>query len=195
MIDIQDGFLDYTLWGSTRSNSSFETNAETLLTEYRSLLVKSDPTKHRVINVAHASLIPNSPLHPTALGFAFQAFAKPHEGELVITKHVNSAFIGTTLEQILRSHFGNTGGKLYIAGLTTDHCVSTTTRMAGNLKVVGQGGEVVFVEDATACFKKDEKSPFEADVVHGVHVESLREFATIARTGDLVKQWTGWVHA
>lgn len=72
----------------------------------------------------------------------------------MITKSVNSAFIGTDLEEMIRRHFGKQGGKVYLAGLTTDHCVSTTTRMAGNLGVAdgsdGERGEVVFVEDATA---------------------------------------------
>jgi len=141
-----------------------------------------------LINVAHASRNPNAPLHPSAPGFAFQEFAKPQPGEIVITKDVNSAFIGTNLEAILREHLGESG-KLYLAGLTTDHCVSTTTRMAGNLGVAGVNGQVIFVEDATATFKKDVDSPYDAETVHGVNVESLREFAIISKTVDIVGDW------
>ena len=34
---------------------------------------------------------------------------------------------------------------------------------------------------------------FDAEVVHRVNTESLREFATIGKTGDVVKEWEGWV--
>ena len=55
---------------------------------------------------------------------------KPMNNEPVIKKNVNSAFIGTSLqEQIDKAGVTH----LVIVGLTKDHCVSTTTRMAGNL--------------------------------------------------------------
>lgn len=65
--------------------------------------------------------------------------------------------------------------------------------MASNFKIVGKDGEVVFVEDATAAWKKDGKSSFDAETVHGVHTESLREFATIGKTGDVMEEWKGWI--
>jgi hypothetical protein len=68
--------------------------------------------------------------------------------------------------------------------------------MAGNLGVCnvsgGEKGEVVLVEDATAAWQKSEDG-FEAEVVHKVHVESLREFATIEKTGYVVVLWEGWM--
>lgn len=109
---------------------------------------------------------------------------------------MNSAFIGTDLEKVLREHFNGEPGKLYLVGLTTDHCVSTTTRMAGNLGVCdaagGEKGEVVFVEDATAAWKKREDG-FDAELVHKVHTESLEEFATIEETTNVVGLWERWI--
>ena len=60
-------------------------------------------------------------------------------------KNVNSAFIGTGLENFHLKKQNYTS--LVIVGLTTPHCVSTTTRMAGNL-----GFQSFVVSDATAAF-------------------------------------------
>ena len=49
---------------------------------------------------------------------------------MILTKNVNSAFIGTGLDGILKSFNINT---LVIVGMTTNHCISTTVRMSGNL--------------------------------------------------------------
>jgi hypothetical protein len=68
--------------------------------------------------------------------------------------------------------------------------------MAANLKVCDvpreEKGEVVFVEDATAAWKKIEEG-FDAELVHQVNVESLREFATIETTANVVGLWNGWI--
>lgn len=168
-----------------------------LLPVYRELIAStSSPTQashHKIIHVQHASTSTTSPLHPSKPGFEFQSIVKPLHDELVITKNVNSAFIGTDLEKVLRSHFDGQPGTLWVVGLTTDHCVSTTVRMAGNLGVCdgldGHKGEVVLVEDATACWKKVGDLPFDAETIHAVHVDSLREFASIAKTAEVVKIW------
>lgn len=205
LIDIQDGFLNTPHWGSSRSNPSFEDNTSSLLVAYRSLIASTKSSlvggsPHKVIHVAHASLLPNSPLHPATPGFAFQPFVTPEDGELVMKKRVNSAFIGTDLEAVLRSHFCDSKGTLYIVGLSTDHCVSTTTRMAANLWVCdarnedggrGEEGEVVLIEDATAAWKKDDDG-FEAELVHKVHAESLKEFATVKKTEQVLGLWKTW---
>ncbi|KAH7346510.1 putative isochorismatase family hydrolase [Rhexocercosporidium sp. MPI-PUGE-AT-0058] len=202
LIDVQQGLTHPTHWGPSRSNPLFERNAQSLLTSYRKLLAStsssSSSTRHKIIHVQHSSLSSTSPLHPSSPGFAFQIFAKPINSELVIVKTVNSSFIGTNLESVLREHFAGEPGKLYLAGLTTDHCVSTTTRMAGNLKVAdgegGEEGEVVFVEDATAAWRKGTGDEwFDAEIVHRVNAESLQEFATIAKAEEVVREWESWL--
>ncbi|KFZ24816.1 hypothetical protein V502_00708 [Pseudogymnoascus sp. VKM F-4520 (FW-2644)] len=207
LIDIQNGFVNETLWGLSRSNPSFEKNAALILDTYRSLISSTGSatsSPHKIIHIAHASLFDDSPLHPKSPGYSFQSFAAPKPDELVISKGVNSAFIGTNLEEVLRSHFQNGNGKLFIIGLSTDHCVSTTTRMAGNLWVAdarnekgerGEHGEVILVQDATAAWKKTEDG-FDAELVHKVHVESLREFASILNTENtenVVGLWKSWL--
>jgi nicotinamidase-related amidase len=112
----------------------------------------------------------------------FKPEALPHEGEPIFQKHVNSAFIGTELESTLRR---NNVTDLVIVGLTTDHCVSTTTRMAGNL-----GFNVQVVADATATFERTsyDGKHYSAQDLHESALASLHgEFATIVQTQDLIR--------
>ncbi len=59
---------------------------------------------------------------------------------------MNSAFIGTDLEARLRRDGIET---VVLTGLCTDHCVSTTTRMAANL-----GFTAIVPADAAATFDR-----------------------------------------
>ena len=120
-IDVQKGFDD-PVWG-IRNNPDAEAKIALLISAWRK---KRLP----VIHIQHCSLEPDSPLRSESPGNEFKDETKPLPGEKVFAKSVNSAFIGTTLEEHLRD---NHIESLVIAGLTTDHCISTTTRMAGNL--------------------------------------------------------------
>lgn len=175
IIDNQQGFSHPTHWGPERSNPSYESNLVSLLSAFRT--ASPQPL---IIHIAHSSLSPLSPLHPSSTGHAFYPSSTPLPGELSLTKFVNSAFIGTDLEAILRAHGVQA---LFVAGLSTDHCVSTTVRMAGNL---GVAGRVVLVWDATAAWRKP-GGEWDAETVHAVHVESLREFAEVRSTKEVLR--------
>jgi len=136
LIDVQQGFDDLAWWGA-RNNPGAEANIARLLAAWRA-------AGRPVFHVKHNSRIARSPLHPAHAGNAFQPATAPLPGEPVFEKDVNSGFIGTDLEARLRQA-GVT--RLVIVGLTTPHCVSTTTRMAANL-----GFKVRLVSDATAAF-------------------------------------------
>ena len=173
LIDIQSGF-DSPKWG-LRNNPAAELNAGRLLRVWRA-------TGRPVFHVRHASRNPTSPLHPSQPGFAFQVAVAPEPGETVIAKDVNSAFIGTTLQEQLQDRGVR---ELVIVGLTTPHCVSTTARMAGNL-----GYTVYLVSDATAAFQLTGPDGVICDpeTVHRVSLITLHgEFAEVVDTTAVLR--------
>lgn len=172
LIDVHQG-LDDPRYGA-RNNPGAERCIADLLAAWRA-------TGRPVIHVQHLSLEPESPLRDGAPGIAFKPETLPAGDEPVFPKHVNSAFIGTGLEAYLRAEGIEA---LVVAGITTDHCVSTTVRMAGNL-----GFAVTVVEDATATFER--RGPdgihFSADLMHRAALASLHgEFATVRSSRDIL---------
>lgn len=175
LVDIQKGFDNLNHWGGQRNNQDAEKNAADLLRLWRQ-------NNLPVFHIKHCSLIPASPLNEANEGNEFKEIVTPAAGEPIIKKNVNSAFIGTNLKELLDNKKIT---KLVIAGLTTDHCISTTTRMAGNL-----GFDTFLVSDATATFNKkglDGKN-YPAELIHETALASLHEeFAQIVTT-DFIKQ-------
>ena len=74
----------------------------------------------------------------------FRPGFEPLEGEPLVTKSVNSAFIGTDLDLRLK----RLGAKHVVTfGISTDMCVSTTVRTGSNM-----GWDMILVPDACDCF-------------------------------------------
>jgi nicotinamidase-related amidase len=174
VVDVQKAFDD-PFWGE-RNNPDAESNISLLISEWR---------KHAqpVIHIQHCSVEPNSTLRPGHAGNEFKTEALPLPGEKLFRKSVNSAFIGTGLEKYLHEHHISS---LVIVGLTTDHCVSTTTRMAANL-----GFKVTLVSDATATFDRHghDGTHYSAEQMHEINLVSLNdEFCVVRATGDVVKE-------
>lgn len=172
LIDVQQG-LDDPRYGQ-RNNPDAEKNMARLLQSWRE-------RKLPVIHVQHLSTNPQSPLHPAASGCAFKPETAPKAGEVVFTKDVNNAFIGTGLEGYLREHGISS---LVIVGLTTDHCVSSTVRSAGDL-----GFEVRLVSDGTATHERAgvDGSRLSAEAIHQAHLASLQdEFCTVVSTAEVL---------
>lgn len=172
IIDVQDGLDDPAL--GKRSNPHAESNIARLLALWR---MKGRPIYH----VQHMSTNPNSPLWPDKPGNAIKQIVAPVADEPVIRKTVNNAFVGTDLADRLRE-----AGipSVVIVGLTAEHCVSTTARMAGDL-----GFKTIVVEDATASHEHSgyDGTHYPAEVVHSVSLVSLQdEFATILKTDQLL---------
>jgi nicotinamidase-related amidase len=174
IIDVQKG-LDNPVWGK-RNNFNAEENIARLLQIWRA-------TERPIIHVQHLSTLTTSPLRPNQIGCEFKPEARPLSNEPIFQKSVNSAFIGTTLESYLHQQQIKT---LVIVGLTTDHCVSTSTRMAANL-----GFEVFLVADGTATFDRTsyDGKYYTATAMHEVALASLHhEFATVINTSEVIAQ-------
>ncbi len=175
MIDWQQGFDDHAYWGGNRNNPDAEANALALLGHWRS-------QKHPVFHCIHDSRDPDSLLRLEKTGGRLIAGFEPQDGEPLIVKHVNSCFIGTDLEA--RLHAANITD-LVICGLTTNHCVSTTTRMAGNL-----GFNVKLVGDACATFDRRgaDGMLYEAQLVHDISLANIHnEFCVVTNTEDEIQ--------
>ena len=174
LIDLQQGFDETFFTRGGRNNLDAESNIANALATWRE-------HQYPVIHIQHASSNVKSPLHPDNKGFAFKEAFQPLPNEQHYTKSVNSAFIGTPLENYLRQQGIE---QIVVAGLTTDHCVSTTVRMAGNL-----GFNVTLLEDATATFGREHKNThYAADDIHRYHCMSLDgEFCQVKMTEEVIK--------
>lgn len=175
LIDIQDGLDDLAYYGGRRNNMNAEDKAALLLDFWRQQGLP-------VIHVKHNSVYAASPLHQDQKGNAIKKALRPLGHERLIEKNTNSAFIGTGLQQYL-DHHGIT--HLVVAGLTTDHCVSATVRMAGDL-----GYTTYVVADATATFDKvgPKGEKITAEIMHAAELASLQgEFATVSDSNEIIE--------
>ena len=157
-IDMQAGF-DEPRWPA-RWNRDLEDNGRALLALWRG---KGLP----IIHVRHDSAEPGSSLAPGTPGNRLRPGFEPLAGEPLVTKSVNSAFIGTDLDLRLR----RLGADTVVAfGISTDMCVSTTVRVGANL-----GWKMVLVPDACDCFDLPDGrgGTIPARSVHDAHVATL----------------------
>ncbi len=165
-----------TILGGNRNNKNAEEISGTILNKWRELNLP-------IFHIRHSSVNPNSKLHESNPGFEFNEYVLPIDNEPVITKEVNSAFIGTDLKERLDKAGINT---LVIAGITTNHCVSTTTRMAGNY-----GYETYVISDATATFNRTgiNGEKYDSELIHLTALANLNdEFATVWSSDKLLNE-------
>lgn len=174
VIDVQRGFDEIEAAGNRRNNPDAAQKIAGLIAAFRAAGAP-------VIHIRHASQEPDSVFRPDRPGYTVKDEARELPGEAVLVKHVNSSFIGTGLEADLRERGLD---NLVIVGATTNHCVETTTRMAGNL-----GFNAHLVRDAAWTFDRTgpDGDRHRAEDIHQMTLANLAgEFATIV-TADAVQ--------
>ncbi|MGI9462563.1 MAG: isochorismatase family protein, partial [Aestuariivirgaceae bacterium] len=137
IIDVQMDFAFRAEAGVPRTTPLAEDNIARLLAVFRA-------AGGRIIHIHHHSTEKGSPFTAGLPGAEVQEFVKPQAGEAVYVKHVNSGFIGTSLESDLRRD-GIT--HLIMCGGTANHCVETTARMGENL-----GFDVLYLADGVWAY-------------------------------------------
>ena len=177
VIDAQNGVNNHEHWGGScghRNNPYAEARITDLLKSWREAGLPVYFTFHNSREAA-------SPLKLSLDSGQAMAGLEPGPGEQVITKDVNSGFIGTELEIKLRR---DRVSRLVVAGYFTNMCVETTVRAAGNM-----GYDVYLAHDACAAgnraaFSGDE---FDAELVHRMSVANMHgEYCTAVDTSDLI---------
>jgi nicotinamidase-related amidase len=174
VIDVQQG-LDDPKYGE-RNNPDAEAHISRLLAAWRA-------AGRPLFHVQHHSIEPDSPLRPERPGVAVKPGAAPLDGEPVIIKHGNSAFVGTDLDKRLSDMDIDT---LVMCGLTTPHCVSTSVRMASDYRY-----SVYLPADATAAHPATgyNGQHFTGQQVHEAALAHLHnEFATVTTTDAILSE-------
>ena len=173
IVDVQKAFLDKDYPGIKRNNLDAEKVCGLILNKWRD-------SNLPVIHIRHSSIDPSSKLHESKPGFLFNDYVLPQTNETILTKHVNSGFIGTNLETLLKDQNIK---RLVIVGMTTNHCISSTARMSGNL-----GYDTYVISDATAAYNTiglDGKM-IDCEVIYNTSLANLNEeFATILSSEEL----------
>ena len=175
LIDLQNA-IDDPKWRThgERNNPSAEQNITDLLQAWRA-------NGGAVYHVRHDSREANSPYRPKQIGNEFKSFAAPREGETVIPKDTNSAFIRTPLEALLRAAGHNS---LVVCGVITNNSVEATVRMAGNL-----GFQTYLVADGCYTFARLDwyRCLRTAEEVHAMSLANLDgEYCEVVHTREIL---------
>lgn len=175
LIDFQKGFDEGEYRDRNRNNLEAEKNASIILNHWRD---RNLPVFH----IIHNSSDSNSSFREGCSGFEIKDEVKPISGEVVIEKNVHSAFIGTDLKEQLDKQGIKT---VVIIGLTTNHCVSTSTRMAGDF-----GFDTFLISNATATFDRIgiNGEQFSSEIIHQTALANLNnDFAQVVDTKTILE--------
>jgi nicotinamidase-related amidase len=177
VIDAQMGVDVLEHWGGRtgrRNNPHAEANIAHLLESWRTRC-------YPVFFTLHDSREAGSPLRLSLPTGRPKPGLESRPGEVVITKDVNGAFIGTKLELQLRRAGVE---RLVVSGFFTNFCVETTVRHAGNLAF-----DTYLAHDACATSNRIglDGTDYDPELVHNLAVASMHgEFCTAIATQDVL---------
>jgi len=177
LIDLQKGVDELQYWGGSkgrRNNLTAEEKIKRILKAWRK---KRLP----VFYTMHDSREAESPLKLSLQTGEIKPGLEPIDGEIIVLKDVNSGFIGTNLELMLRR---KNISRLVVVGFFTNMCVATTVRTAGNM-----GFDTYLVGDACACTNRQspDGKDFDADLIHDTTIATLHgEFCTALKSDEVL---------
>jgi nicotinamidase-related amidase len=140
-----------------------------------------------IIHVRNDDPNPRSWFHADHPGSAFRPGFEPLQGEGLVVKSVNCAFIGTDLDLRLRRL---DAAGIVLFGMRTDMCVSSTARTGSNI-----GWDVTVISDASDCC--DLPDPFGGRVIpaeeaHRIHLATIAdEFGHVISTKEIIARIAG----
>ena len=185
LIDVQKGVNVLDHWGGPtgrRNNPDAEVNMATVLHDWRAAGLPVAFTRHDS-REARSPLKFSLPTGDQIDGFEVA------DGDICVSKDVNSGFVGTSLEVELRRAGVS---RLVVVGFFTNMCVETTVRMAGNL-----GFDTYLVPDCCATTNRVGPDGIDHDpeFVHQMTVANLHgEFCTALDVDDVCKLLVGDRH-
>ncbi|WP_417822523.1 isochorismatase family protein [Thalassospira lucentensis] len=172
VLDVQKA-IDDPKWNS-KNNPGYANVIANLLTEFRAASLP-------VIHVRHEEANPASTFYANGPGQPFKDEATPMDGETVITKSVNCAFIGTDLENHLRDR-GIT--RLIFTGVVIHNSMDVSIRAAHCL-----GFDCHLPLDATTAIDVLDANGkrFDAQTVFDLYAAVLAsEYCTLTRSDDVI---------
>jgi nicotinamidase-related amidase len=178
VVDAQKGFDD-PAWG-VRNNPDCDDNIIALVDDWSGhgrpiVYVRHDST-------ADEAELPSSVLIPGNPGNELRDYLDMAAPDLLVSKHVNSAFHGSP--DLHAWLMDQQAAGVVVCGMTTNHCVETTVRVGANL-----GHDVLLPIDATFTF--DRRHPdggsLTADEITRATAASLHdEFANVTSTAEVL---------
>jgi nicotinamidase-related amidase len=134
VVDVQESFRQRPLWRAISNPDIVE--------PVNRLVALARAEGDLVVWVLHSAPGTGNVFDPVNGHVRLQDGLAPAEGEPLLTKTAHNAFTTTNLDQLLTRRGTR---ELSVAGIRTEQCCETTTRIASDL-----GYDVTFVTDATA---------------------------------------------